>query len=431
MKKKNPFSRPSKIGRREFLRGTAYSLAIPFLPSIAPRPALASTASPKAKRFVCVGAQLGFYKPDFFANNENPRLLAPLYDSGLGNDFTTISGLDHKGPTGNGHELCHTLLTGSVQKTISLDQLIASRLGAETRYESMQLCAGQYQSRAPLSFTETGIPMPVTIRPSIVYGRIFGGGTLNAQRQAYILDSGHSLLDDFIGEASSLQTRLNANDKNKLDEYFSSIRDVETQLQRRQEWLKRPFPAPDTDFKLSEVENIASAMLLQTEDLMWDLIALAIKNDSCRVFTLTVPLTNGAIYLGENLTNASYHTYSHHGQKEDRIEMLVAIEKQHMQGAARFLKALKETPDVDGQSMLDSTITLVGSGMGDPSKHRRVNYPLLVAGGGFKHKGHIECATSENPNEMASDLYVTFLKQLGFETDSFSTSKSNLNAALT
>lgn len=424
--------RPARIDRRVFLRGAAYSLAVPFLPSIATRSALAKVtdATPKAKRIVCAGTQLGFYKPDFFASQGNPRILQPLEASGLGRDFTTISGLDHKGPTGNGHELCHTLLTGTVNKTVSLDQYVAPVLGADTRYESMQLCAGEYTSRAYLSFTPNGLPMPVTIYPSVVYSRIYGPDSLSLKRQSYVIGSGRSLLDDLTGEASSMLAKANSEDRDKLNEYLTSVRDVELKLQRRQKWLERPFPEPDSSFELPKQENIASAMMLDNEDLMWDLMALAIKNDSCRVFTLTIPISNGAIYLGDELMKSSYHNYSHHGKKKDRVESLVAIERRHMAGAARFMKTLKETKDVDGRSLLDSTITLIGSGMGDPSKHRRVNYPLLVAGGGLKHSRHIECSTVEHPNEMACDLYVTLLQRMGFETGQFSTSESDLNRAL-
>lgn len=422
--------RSSRIDRRVFLRSAAYALAIPFLPSIATRSALAkaSAATPKAKRFVCLGTQLGFYKPDFFANERDPRLLAPLERAGLGKDFTTISGLDHKGPTGMGHELCHTFLTGTTSKAVSLDQYVAPLLGAETRYESMQLCAGA--GKASLSHSQTGIPLPVTTSPSVVYGRIYGEGALSLERQSYVINSGRSLLDELRDSAASLSAKANREDREKLDEYLTSVRDVELKLQRRKKWLERPFPKPNSDFKLPAEEQTAEAMVLENEDLMWDLMALAIKTDSCRVFTLTIPGSNGTIYLGDDLTDSSYHNYSHHGNKKERVEKLVAIENRHMEGVARFLKALKGTHDVDGNSLLDTTITLVGSGMGDPSKHRRVNLPMLVAGGGFKHSRHIECGTKDNPNEMACDLYVTLLQRMGFETSQFSTSESDLNRAL-
>ena len=135
--------------------------------------------------------------------------------------------------------------------------------------------------------------------------------------------------------------------------------------------------------------------------------------------------------LGDHLMSASYHVLSHHGNKESKIDDLVAVEAAHMSGAARFMKALKETRDVDGSNMLDNTTLLIGSAMADASKHRRVDYPLMIAGGGYRHQRHISCgADHENKNEMACDLYVTVLQQLGFEMDSFSSSQSNLNGAL-
>ncbi len=127
---------------------------------------------------------------------------------------------------------------------------------------------------------------------------------------------------------------------------------------------------------------------------------------------------------------SNYHGYSHHGNDPSKIARLLEIESRHLVGAARFLKQLKETPDRDGASMLDSTITLIGSAMGDASKHTRENFPLLVCGGGFKHRRHLSCATAEAPNQMACDLYVSVLQQLGFEVDKFSTSESNLNEFL-
>ncbi|MFT5465821.1 MAG: hypothetical protein ACI8UO_000917 [Verrucomicrobiales bacterium] len=172
-------------------------------------------------------------------------------------------------------------------------------------------------------------------------------------------------------------------------------------------------------------------MLLQNEDLMWDLMALAIKNDSCRVFSLTIPLGGAALLLGDSLMSASYHGLSHHGNRKSKVDELVAVETVHMTGAARFMKSLKETRESDGSSMLDNTTLLIGSAMADASKHRRVEYPLMIAGGGYMHKRHVSCgAEQEHKNEMACDLYVTVLQQLGFEMESFASSKSNLNGAL-
>lgn len=154
--------------RRRFLKGV---IALPTLPSLLSA-AEAKRSAPK--RLVCVGTQLGWYKPDFFASNPDARLIKPLDKAGLGDQFTTISGLDHKGPTGNGHALVYTLFTGQVLGSISLDQLVAPKMGAETRYESLQLCAGEIRNNAAMSLNENGIPLPPIIRPSVMFSKIFG-----------------------------------------------------------------------------------------------------------------------------------------------------------------------------------------------------------------------------------------------------------------
>ncbi|MEM9369229.1 MAG: DUF1552 domain-containing protein [Planctomycetota bacterium] len=410
--------------RRRFLQG---ALALPFLPSLAG----AAERRQAPKRLVCAGTQLGWYKPDFFADNPDARLIRPFEEAGVGDQLTTISGLDHKGPTGNGHELVYTLYTGQVDRSISLDQLVAPRLGADARYESLQLCAGEQRFNAPLSLNRSGIPLPPIIRPSVMYAKVFGGDAADLQRQQYLLDSGRSLLDEMTGDATRLRSRVNREDQAKLDEYFSSVRDVEKKLVRRRDWLDRPYAKPDPAFAMPDHEDVAHSMMIQNEDLMWDLMALAIKNDSCRVFSLTIPLADGALVLGDQLMSSGYHNLSHHGNKKEKVDALIAIESAHMSGAARFMKSLRETRDVDGRSMLDNTTVLIGSAMADASRHRRVDFPLMVAGGGFRHQRHLSCgAEHDHKNEMACDVFVTVLQNLGFEAEAFASSQSNLNGAL-
>jgi len=425
-------TRKQSRDRRQFLKGASYALALPLLPSLPG--AVEATPEPsngRAKRLVCVGTQLGFYKPEFFADSDAPRLIRPITDAGLEGKFTTVSGLDHKGPTGNGHELVYTLYTGHVVRSISLDQFVAPTLGSDTRYESLQLCCGEAQQKASLSFSASGLPLPVTLRPSALYARVFGAGSVALKRQTYLIDSGKSLLDELTGEAKVVSARANAPDRRKLDEYFTSIRAVEEKLKRRRDWLDRPFPVPPEGLELPVEENVDGSFLLDNEDLMWDLMALAITNDSTRVISMTIPITDRALMVNGSFMSEGYHRLSHHGNKQEKISGLLTIEERHMQGAARFLKALSEAQDVDGRSMLDSTVTLIGSAMGDAAAHRRTNYPLLVAGGGFNHRRHISCGDGTVANTMACDLYVTVLQQLGFEVDKFSTSESDLNGVLT
>ena len=202
--------------RRRFLRGATYVLALPFLPSLSGaaggRP---SSGEPRPNRLVCVGTQLGFFKPGFFATGEGdtPRLMRPLVDAGLSDAFTTISGLDHKGPTGNGHQLVYTLYTGHVVPSVSLDQYVAPTLGKDTRYESLQLCCGEAQQKASLAFTKSGVPLPVTLRPSALFARVFGAGSVELKRQAYLIESGRSLLDELVEDARLVSGRASPEDR--------------------------------------------------------------------------------------------------------------------------------------------------------------------------------------------------------------------------
>ena len=414
--------------RRQFLRGGSWALALPFLPSL-PGAARSPGRPSRAKRLVCVGTQLGFFKPEFFANGEStPRLTQPLEDLGLGGDYTTVSGLDHKGPTGNGHQLVYTLYTGHVLPRVSLDQHVAPELGRDTRYESLQLCCGEAQQKASLSFTRSGVPLPVTQRPSALYARVFGAGSVELKRQTYLIESGRSLLDELTGEAKLASGRASAEDRRQLDEYLTSVRAVEDKLKRRRDWLDRPYPLPPDSLRLPAEENVDASFLLDNEDLMWDLMALAIRNDSTRVISMTIPITDRVLLVDGRFMSEGYHRLSHHGNKQEKIQGLLTIEERHMQGAARFLQALKGAPDPDGGTMLDSTITLIGSAMGDAAAHRRTNYPLLVAGGGFRHKRHVSCGSGTQSNKMACDLFVTVLQRLGFDAERFSTSESDLNS---
>ena len=176
-----------KLDRRRLLQG---ALALPLLPSLSQ----GQSGGAAPKRLICAGTQLGWYKPDFFADQPGARLIQPFDAAGVGKKLTTISGLDHKGPTGNGHELVYTLFTGQVLKSISLDQLVAPQLGPDTRYESLQLCAGEQRFNAPVSLNRYGIPLPPIVRPSVMFAKVFGGKAANLERQQYLLDSGRSLL---------------------------------------------------------------------------------------------------------------------------------------------------------------------------------------------------------------------------------------------
>ena len=311
-----------------------------------------------------------------------------------------------------------------------MDQVAAPALGGETRYESLQLSAGESQTRPTLSFSRAGMPMPAIVDPAELFAKLFGAGPAARDRQDYLLESGRSLLDDVAGDARRVAGKLGAQDRRRLDEYLTSLRGLERRLDRRREWLERGYPEPPSGMVPPQRGATEGARLLETEDSMWDLMALALQTDATRVLSLSIPITFHALRLDGELMDTGYHSLSHHGGDPARIEDLLKIEERHLRGAARFLATLARTPDPDGGSLLDSTVVLIGSGMGDAATHRRRNLPLLVAGGGFRHRGHLSCATDALPNVRACDLFVTVLRRLGIDAPSFSSSAGDLDGEL-
>lgn len=429
--------------RRDFLRCSSFSLALPFLGSlkngVAAEAAKKAPETKHAKRFVAVGYHLGLYKRSLFpagavkSGVQDPKniLRQVVLDAGLKDDFTTFSGLDHQGINGKGHAKIQTFLTGKLSSGISLDQLIANKIGKGTRFKSLILAAGSITAKASLAFTERGLPYPVIMSPQVIFDQLFGTNATMRKTEGYYVGSGKSLLDRFTADANSLTKGLNGTDRHKLKEYFHSIREVEKGLERQAGWQGKPYPAVDPNFKMPEKESLASAMLLQNEDLMVDLIALALKNDSTRVATLTIPSAGAALYFDENNLSMPYHAASHFGGSSSKVQALIAIQKRHLQALARMTKALKDAKDHNGESLLDSTVVLAGSAMGESTNHTRRNFPVFVAGGGFDHQQHIYCNTPEIKNVMLCDLYVTLLRRFGIHVDLFGVSKSNLNGVFT
>ncbi len=423
--------------RRAFLLGSTATVALPWLESWGAskrslRAQVAGSGEPTlADRLVCVSPLLGLHPHQFFPGVQDPVLRRPLVEAGLEGQFTTISGLDHKGALAGAHGLAHALYTGTASPSISLDQLAAPRLGAVTRYESLQVTAGDSQQRPTLSFTKAGVALPAISRPSELFVKLFGAGEQGKQREASRLDSGTSLLDELVGQARSVRARVDAADRDRLEEYLESVRSVEQRLARRREWVNRERPEPPDGFALPDTESTDGSMLLENADLVWDLLTLALQNDTTRVVSFSIPMTLRALKIGDRFTSSGYHNLTHHGNDPARIAELLQVESRHMRGAARLMRALASTPLGEGRTLLDSTVVLFGSAVGDASTHVRRNFPLLVAGGGFRHRGHLACAGVEAPNEMACDLFVSVLHRLGFDDESFGSSASNLDRELT
>mgnify|MGYP003953072207 FL=1 len=413
------------IGRRHFLRSAAATLALPSLEAFS----TPSTAGAGAKNFVAIGTFLGWHQNAFFPREagrgyEMPATLSPLKD--CRDDFTIFSGLDHR--AGNGHGAWSNYLCGQSPKSYSLDQMMADSIGAKSRFPSIQLTAGGGESNTKggnaMSFTRQGIALPMIQRPSVLYKQLFMSKAHRA-RTEYMLRSGQSSLDLVLEDAERLQKSLPARDRDKLEEYLESVRAVEKRMGYQLETINDPVPEPD--YKLPSYDPITPNLQIEAEQIMYDLMTLALETESTRVISFFLHGLGQVFSFDGKALGSGYHGLSHHGNNPAMIRDLVAIETAHIHCFAGFLKQLAEKKNPEGKSLLDDTVVLLGTGMGDASRHSNLNLPTLVAGGGFKHGSHITVDASKNDAPLLGDLYITLAQRLGLEVDSFSNASRNMN----
>ncbi|MBK8035973.1 MAG: DUF1552 domain-containing protein [Verrucomicrobiaceae bacterium] len=415
------------LDRRAFLRGTGTVLSLPFLEAMVPAfatRAQAAVAQPPP-RFMAMCATLGFHTPFLFPKEVGSDYtltpyLEPLKD--LKGDFSVISGLQHEEQNGaNGHTSEMTWLTSAkhpglagFKNSISIDQLIAEQIGSQTRFPSLILGTGSES----LSWSASGIPLPAENSPSKAFQQLFVDGTpAEIAAQVRSLKRGRSILDTVMGQAKKLHDELGKRDQEKLDEYFSAVRDLEGRLVQNEEWVQQPKPKvdakPPTDIQ-SRTDAIGKM------NLMLDLVVLALQNDSARTVTLRLNGMNAVPEI-KGVKN-DWHNLSHHGQDAAKIEELKVIEKAEFTALAAFLAKMKAA------SLLDSTAVLFGSNLGNASAHSTANLPLLLAGGGFKHGRHIAI---DKGKHVFSNLFVHLAQRMGVEADKFgfSTGVLDINQA--
>ena len=415
------------IDRRAFLRGAGTVLSLPFLEAMVPAfatRAQAAVAQPP-QRFLAMCATLGFHTPFLFpketgANYTLTPYLEPLKE--LKDDFSVISGLQHEEQNGaNGHTSEMTWLTSAkhpglagFKNTISIDQLIAEQIGSQTRFPSLILGTGSES----MSWSASGVPLPAEPSPSNAFRQLFVDGTKQEiDAQVSGLTRGRSILDTVMGQAKKLRSELGKRDQEKLDEYFSAVRDLEGRLVQNEAWVQRPKPKvnakPPTDIQ-TRTDAIGKMNLMQ------DLIVLALQTDSTRTITLRLNGMNAVPEIAG--VKNDWHNLSHHGQDEAKIEELKVIETAEFTAFAGFLTKLKAA------SLLDSTSVIFGSNLGNASAHQTANLPLILAGGGFKHGRHIAI---DKDKHVFSNLFVSLAQRMGVQTEKFgfSTGVLDINQA--
>jgi len=300
------------------------------------------------------------------------------------------------------------------KNNISIDQHIAERIGSQTRFPSLILGTGSDS----LSWSASGVPLPAESSPSKAFQQLFVDGTpAEIAAQVHQLKRGRSILDTVMGQAKKLHGELGKRDQEKLDEYFSAVRDLEGRLVQNEEWAQKPKPKvdakPPTDIQ-SRTDAIGKMKLMQ------DLVVLALQNDSTRTVTLRLNGMNAVPEI-DGVKN-DWHNLSHHGQDAAKIEELKVIELAEFTAFAAFLTKLKST------GLLDTTAVLFGSNLGNASAHSTANLPLVLAGGGYKHGRHIAI---EKDKHVFSNLFVSLAQRMGVETGQFgfSTGVLDLNQA--
>ena len=406
--------------RRNFLRASGVSVALPMLESLG---AEDSTSDSPAKRLVCIGGYLGFHQKSIYPKQagreyEMSPLLHPIAEHR--NDFTIFSGLDHRAP--NGHGAWSNYLCGQNPVSVSLDQIVAEQIGQNSRFPSLQLTAGK-ASRS-MSYTRQGIALPMIQRPSVLYRKLFASANDRAHTE-YLLKSGRSALDLVLADAQRLRAKVSGRDADKLSEYFDSVRDVEKRMARQLKGIDDPIP--QTDYRLPDYDPVAPNLMLEAETLMYDLMALALQTESTRVATMFLAGLGQVFTIDGETLQAGYHALSHHGNDPDKVRDLVKVELEHMKCFNGFLKQLKAKTDAHGRPLLDSTIVMMGTGMGDASRHANDNLPTIVAGGGFRHGQHVAIDQTPPAAPLLGDLYITMMQKLGLEEDSFSNASHNLS----
>jgi len=415
-----------RLNRRRFLRGAGVILGLPALNLFA------NKESPP-RRMLLISNNLGVLPWHFFPATAGKDYMPSRYLdelAGFRDDFTVISGLSHPAVVG-GHSTENCFLTGAkdptrsgFRNTISLDQFAMEHLGQQTRFATLNLGVNIHKANRSLSWTRDGALLPAEDSPSALFRRMFvQGDRADVQRRKFQLDRRGSILDAVAEDMRRFQRDLDADDRARLDQYFTSVRELEDRMQTARDWSTRPKPETSEH----EPEDILDkAKFFEKFELMLRMAQLAFETDSTRIVTLMVDgfATPAFEISADEKSLTGYHNLSHHGQSKRKIEQLERVDHRQMRVLRRLLERLAGHAE-GGARLLDRTMVLYGSNMGDANVHNNTNLPILIAGGGLRHGKHL--AFNRDHNTPLSNLFVTMLQQFGVEADSFSSSSGNLN----
>ena len=440
------------IDRRHALRAMGTCIALPMLECMIPLKAKEKTETPRRSAFMYLAN--GVHSLNYQITKPGKdytfsRSLKPLEK--FRNVITPISGLHHPGSLGHHHNCINIFLTGAKigaahRNTISVDQKMAQVSGQHTRYPSMEIALTQ----GSLAWTADGVQLPAQRRCSQIFASLFEEpkGGIAAQRKA--LRRKASVLDDNLAEVRALSQKMGTADKGRLDQYLTSVREAEIRTRRADNWLDTPLPEISEADRKRTNRDIAKTQAGDYFRTVYDLIVLAFQTDVTRVATFSLGGEGDAFAIPEIGITESRHQLSHHGGDEGYMEKLTKYDTFAIEQFGYFLTRLSETKDLNGKSLLGSTMSLFGSGMSYGHSHGNANLPLVLAGGkdlGLKHGSHLDfnqghfdgytldkpgdhyrlCSRPANSDAHMSNLLLLMAQKMGVETDQFGDSNKMIS----
>ena len=437
------------LERRTVLRGLGACLSLPLLEAMFP-----SSLRAAPSQYRPLAQSLARHPRAIFCYVPNGVNILDWMPKGTGSDFelsptlevlaahrqdlSIVTGLGHPNSRG-GHSGADTWLTGAnltavpgkqYANTISADQIIAEKHGAQTRFPSLQLSDGSGTGSAghshTLSFDRKGTPLPAENSPQRLFERLFvpdGDDSKAATLRRYAEKK--SILDSIASDAKALDSKLGTADKAKLEEYFTSVRETERRVARMESWIDVPKPAVESQHLQLNSQPGNGHDRPMWIDVMLELSYLSFVTDTTRVITFEWSREAGGFGGG----GENHHELSHHGGDPGMLNSLAKIDRFHLERLGRFLSFLKETEEADSQ-MLDSTMVMFGSGMnsGEGGAHSPKNLPLLLAGGkslGLKHGQHL--AHDQENHPPLSNVLLTMIQKMEVETPTFQDATGTLN----
>lgn len=418
------FNTQCRLDRRTLVKGLGVSLALPWLDAMQGAFAASDAAAPP-RRFVAMTLGLGL-----LGENLNPQQSGKAYETSpylkaiddLRDRFTVVSGVSHPGVTG-GHRAEASILTanpvgssGRAKNSISVDQLMAKHLGNHTRFPSLVLSSNGNNSP---SYTDNGSMIPAESSPSRLFDRLFVDASPREQaRQAQRVREGRSILDLVQDDVKQLERELGVGDRERLDNYFTSVRELEKRMAESEEWAKRPKPKVTAS---RPVDVGSPADFVGRQRLMNEMIQLALQTDSSRFIVYHLGGSGGVVPIEG--VREGYHALSHHGLDDEKLDQLTVVETAIIAAWGDFLRGLKETSE-QGSDVLTNTSVLLTSNLGNASNHSNKNMPVVLAGGRFRHGHHL--AFDQRKNYPLPNLYVNLLNEVGLEVDQFASSTGTL-----